>query len=65
MAADKDELKDNRRHIGLRRISGSFKGGGDEMTLGSDVGSNPFPFTEEEKNSLQKVQSEDLSRNIP
>jgi hypothetical protein len=51
------------KHMGLRRVSDIFKGMAEEMTLSSDVDSEPFPFSEEKNNSHEKVQLEDISRN--
>lgn len=53
------------KHIGLRRVSDIFKGAAEEMTIGADVGSEPFPFSEEKSNRHEKMQLEDTSRNNP
>jgi hypothetical protein len=59
------ESHNDDKHIGLRRVSDIFKGIAEEMTLGSDVSSEPFPFSEEKNSRHEKMQLEDTSRNNP
>jgi hypothetical protein len=43
-----------RKSFTLRRVEDSLKGMGNHYTVGSDVGNEPFPFTEE--NNISKEQ---------
>jgi hypothetical protein len=47
--------RDKEKSYTIRKVEDNLKGAPNHITMGSDVGSEPFPFTEEEYPSREQI----------
>lgn len=54
-----------RKSYALSKTESNLKGSNNEITQGSDVGSEPFPFTEEDNSTKEKFHFGSVDSNEP
>lgn len=47
--------KDREKSNTIRKVEDNLKGAPNQITMGSDVDSEPFPFTEEDYSSREQI----------
>lgn len=59
------ELKRRNKAYTIRKVEDNLKGTSNHITEGSDVGSNPFPFTEEDYKTKEQYHFGAIQDNSP
>ena len=59
------DIKRRNKSYSVRKVEDNLKGMTNQITEGSDVGSNPFPFTEEDYKTKEQYHFGAIQDNSP
>ena len=59
------DIKRRNKSYTVRKVEDNLKGMTNQITEGSDVGSNPFPFTEEDYKTKEQYHFDAIQDNSP